>query len=184
MSEAKASHGIVKVYVAVSVDGFIATADGGVEWLNAFEAAGEDYGFDAMLAAVDTIVLGRTTYAQVLTFGDWPYPGQRTLVWTRSPLDAPAPPKTVAFSGDAAALAAELRRRCAAGDVWVNGGGRAVRGLLDAGAVDELDLFVMPRLLGAGVPLFPPGEAPATLALAEHRAWPSGVVRLRYRVAR
>lgn len=175
--------GVIRLYVALSVDGHIATADGGVGWLDRFAASGEDYGYMGMLDAAATNVMGRATYEQALTFGDWPYPTIDTLVWTRSPLADP-PSRTAAFHGDASALAAELRRRCAKGDVYINGGGRVVQGLLDVGAIDLIELFVMPTLLGRGVPLFPPGRPTPRLALEAHRVWPSGVVRLLYRVER
>jgi dihydrofolate reductase len=73
-------------YVAASVDGYIATPDGGVEWLNDFGAHGEDYGFREFYASVQAAWQGRFTYQKCLEFGEWPYAGKESLVFTHAPL--------------------------------------------------------------------------------------------------
>jgi dihydrofolate reductase len=70
-------------YVATSLDGFIATPDGGVEWLDPFETADEDYGYSAFYASVEAMLLGSRTYEQLLTVGEWPYPGKPGWVFTK-----------------------------------------------------------------------------------------------------
>lgn len=168
-------------YIAASLDGFIATAEGGVAWLERFQDA--DYGFDAFLAGVTVLAMGRATYDQVRGFGAWPYGARRCHVVTSRPLDPGAPEGVEAWAPEDLP---ELAARLAASDppAWVVGGGRLIGALLAAGAIRELDLFLMPVLLGEGVPLFA-GARPATaLTLLETRAWPNGAVRLRYRLAR
>jgi dihydrofolate reductase len=167
-----------RVYIATSLDGFIATPDGGVAWLEPFE--GQDYGYQAFAAGIQTIVMGRTTFEQVLGFGAWPYGGKRTIVL--SARRDPELPHEARGASDAAALVRELRAG-SGGDVWVLGGGRTIATFLELDAVDSLELFVMPLLLGAGIRLFEPGTA-ATLRLGGTTTYPSGAVRLLYEVDR
>jgi dihydrofolate reductase len=168
-------------YAAVSADGFIARTDGGVEWLDPFNSA--DLGYDAFLARVGAVVLGRTTYDQALTFGPWPYPGRDALVVTTRAI-ADLPGRTAAVTPDALPDALAALRRRADGDVWIVGGGQTARACLAAGLVDEVELYVIPRLLGAGIPLFSPVDELVGLRLLETRTFASGVVMLRYVVTR
>lgn len=168
---------VFHLYIATSLDGFITDAGGGVEWLAPYE--GEDYGMEAFLVSADALVMGRATYEQVRGFGDWPYAGKRVWVLTSRPLDPDAPPGVKA-ADDAQALIAALRQR--GGMVWVVGGGQVVRTFLELGAIDEIEVFIMPVLLGAGTPLLPHGSA-RRLSLLETEPYRSGVVRLLYAVA-
>ena len=162
-------------YAAVSADGFIADATGGVGWLEPFQSP--ELGYEAFLAGVGAVVLGRATYEQALTFGAWPYPGRQGLVVTSRPIaNLPAGVRAVT----AAELAAAMPR--VDGDTWIVGGGRTARACVDAGLVDELELYVIPRVLGAGIPLLPGGAV--ALELVATRTFGSGIAMLRYRVAR
>lgn len=166
-------------YIAASLDGFIATAEGSVAWLERFQ--GTDYGYEAFVAGIGTLVMGRATYDQVTAFGAWPYAGKRCLVLSRRGIANP-PEGVEAWKGDAPSLAAHLGGLTER--VWVVGGGKLIAGLLAAGAITELDLFVMPELLGRGIPLFAGGHPPAlALRLMETQNWPNGVVRLRYNIS-
>lgn len=168
----------IRYYLAQSLDGYLAAPDGGVAWLDPFNTV--DYGYEAFMAGIATVVLGRRTFDQALTFGAWPYPGKRAIVLTRRPVADP-PPGVEFHEGPVGPLAARLRRE-SAGDVWIVGGAEAGRQFLDAGAVDELEIYVIPVLLGDGVATFPASDASAALELRESRAFPNGVVMLRYGV--
>ncbi|MGB3312692.1 MAG: hypothetical protein WBG32_02970 [Nodosilinea sp.] len=76
----------IVLYIATSLDGFIATPEGGIDWLAAIEIPEEDYGYEAFYSSIDAIVMGRRTYDQVLSFGDWPYPGKPSYIMTHQPL--------------------------------------------------------------------------------------------------
>ncbi|HJN04204.1 MAG TPA: dihydrofolate reductase family protein [Alphaproteobacteria bacterium] len=166
-------------YIAASLDVYIATADGAVGWLDDF--GGADYGYDEFYAGVSALVMGRATYDQIRGFGDWPYGGKRSLILTSRALED-APPETEAAAGPATEIAARLRGENA-GTVWIVGGGKTLRGFLAANAVDEMEIFLMPRLLGAGVPLFPDSDAARALTLKSSTAMAHGVVRLVYQPA-
>lgn len=168
-------------YFAMSADGFIARPDGSVDWLEARPA--EDYGAKAFMASVDTIVWGRRTFDQ---FGSTPGArdafgkGNRHMVLSTRPPSGP-PAADVEFATDASRLVTEVRGRPGK-DVWVMGGAASAAALLDAGALDEIFVHVIPVLLGEGIPFLPLARRDAALTLVECRAFPDGVVRLRYRV--
>jgi dihydrofolate reductase len=180
------------VFIAASLDGFIARSDGGLDWLSVVERPSEDYGYRAFFDGVDALVMGRRTYDTVLGFDDWPYTGKRCLVLTHAPASPRADEEFV--SGAPAVLldrlGAEGVRR-----VYVDGGA-VIRQFLAAGLVDELTVSLIPVLLGDGIPLFVGGGDPASLAtpiatpatptrglrLVSARSFDSGLVQLRYQL--
>lgn len=163
----------VVLYIAMSLDGFIADAEGGVHWLESFESP--DYGYDDFVAGMDSLIIGRSTYDQVMGFGPWPYTGKRVAVMTSRPL--PGAPEGVApWQGDdVARLLADLP-----GNVWLVGGAKTARPFLAAGLIDRIRLFVMPCLLGRGIRLFDGVATLAPLPLLAVRRFPTGAVELDY----
>jgi dihydrofolate reductase len=166
-------------YVATSVDGYIATPDGGVEWLNDFGAGGEDYGFREFYASVDAAWQGRFTYQKCLEFGEWPYAGKQSLVFTHAPLISER--RDVRFTAETPAD--EMRRATREGKhrLWLVGGGGLATACREAGLISEYILSVIPVVLGAGIPLFARGGGFDRLDLYDSRNWPDGVVQMRYR---
>ena len=164
-----------RLYIAQSIDGFIASADGTIDWLEPFPAS--TFGFDAFIARIGAIVMGRASYEQVLTFGDWPYPDVPTLVLTSRRFDPPRG-DVEAWTAGLDALVAELARR-EVGEVWVMGGARTIGAFLNRDRIDRIELFVLPLLLGAGVPLHA-ADQPKALRLSAAEPLAHGVVRLEY----
>lgn len=167
----------IRAHLAASVDGFIADRNGSVDWLAPFRSISD--GAEAFLAGIGTLVMGRATYEANRAGGGWPYGGRRCLVVTSRSIDA-APDGVETWLGDLAMLADDLRE-APGGDVWVVGGGKAIRAFLDLGAIDYLDLFVVPLLLGDGRALFVPSEIGTRLTLLTSKVYPDGVARLGYR---
>ncbi|NQW12171.1 MAG: dihydrofolate reductase [Alphaproteobacteria bacterium] len=170
-----------RLYMAQSLDGFVADAEGGVDWLDAFDDGDDeavDYGTDGFMDEIDALIMGRATYDQITGFDVWPYAGKRVFVLTSSPI--PEAPEGVEATSDVAGLIAELREDAAR--VWIVGGPGAVVAMRGLGALDTVELFVMPILLGAGVPLFGDEADPLPLSLKSSRAYPNGVVHLVYDV--
>jgi dihydrofolate reductase len=168
----------VSVFLAASLDGFIARRDGAIDWLSIVERPDEDYGFKAFYASIDTLVIGRKTYDTALGFAAWPYVGKRCVVVTGS-TSRPARHGETFHSGALPALFARL------GDegtrhIYVDGG-TVVAQALAAGLVDMLTLSVIPVLLGEGTPLAPQLGRDVHLELVGHRAFASGLVQLEYR---
>jgi len=168
-------------YAAVSLDGSIASPDGGVKWLDDFNSP--DLGYEAFYEQVGAVVLGRATYDQALTFGPWPYSDRAGLLVTSRPV-SDLPPGVRAVSPAQLPQALAELRAATSKDTWIVGGGRTARLCLDAGLLDELELYVVPRLLGDGVPLFERRDAFVRLELLETRSFSNGIVMLRQRVLR
>jgi dihydrofolate reductase len=171
----------VSVYIATSLDGFIARTDGGLDWLEAQPApAGEDFGYAAFFATVDALVMGRSTFDQVLRFDAWPYADRLVCVLTSRPLELPAgfAGRVRAVSGSPRELLASLG---AAGvrHVYLDGG-VTIQQFLAERLVDELTVTRLPVLLGSGRPLF--GRLPSDLPLRHlgTRAFANGYVQSRY----
>ena len=171
------------VYVGVSVDGYIARADGGLDWLEAGGgAAGEDYGFAEFFASVDVLVVGRNTYEKVRTFGGWPYGDKPVVVLTSR--DIEIPPEIQGTVEAMAGAPHEILQRLAergASHVYVDGG-RTAQQFLAAGLIQRLVLTRIPVLIGSGIPLFGPVPHDVKLRHVSTRAYDSGLVQTEYEV--
>jgi dihydrofolate reductase len=173
------------VYIAASVDGFIARPDGDIEWLHRPEYAASELNglsYDAFISTVDALVMGRNTFEKVLSFGHWPYEGTPVVVLSsRKPaipdalqgkvrVDAGAPQEVVAR------LSAEGKRH-----LYIDGG-RTIQRFLQAGLIHEITLTQIPILLGTGIPLFGALGIEVPLRLLDATRSDNGFVQVRYRV--
>jgi dihydrofolate reductase len=175
-SEAAMDRPRCAVFVAMSLDGYIALPDGSVEWLDAVRIDGEDYGFDAFFASVDTMLMGRLTWESALRFEPWPYAGKRIVVLTHRPAEGSHGESFRA--GEPTAILAGLHAE-GARSVYVDGG-EVISRFLREGLLDELTISVIPMVLGDGIRLFK-GELPRrAMRLAGSRVFSSGLVQLRY----
>ncbi len=170
----------VSLYIATSLDGYLARKDGAIDWLPPITDA-EDYGFGAFFARIDTVLLGRKTYELSLTFGGQPYEGRRCIVFTRTPL-AWRDPQAEFVSADVPDFVRALRAESGR-DIWLVGGAEMVGAGLAGGVIDEIILTVVPVLLGDGLPLFPPQPGgDRRLRLRETRGFATGLAQLTYDV--
>lgn len=169
------------VFLALSLDGFIARPDGDVGWLSVEGAdPDEDYGYRAFMDSVDALVMGRGTYDTVRTFGAWPYGEKPVVVLTSRSVVLPDDAPVEAMAGPPAEIAERLAAR-GVRHVYVDGGA-TVRAFLGAGLIDRLILTRIPILIGAGIPLFGPLDTDIRLRHAETRAYPGGLVQSAYDV--
>ncbi len=174
----------VKYGVGVSLDGYIAAPDGSVDWLHRAtrNAKGEDFGMREFFRSIDTVLMGRKTYeiALKMGMGKGGYSGMKTFIFSRT--WPPGERDGVEFvSGDPGELMARLKQQPGK-DIWLCGGGELTREFLKAGALDEVILGIVPVLIGAGRPTFPPGFPETEVELVEVKQYKGGVVGLTYRV--
>lgn len=171
------------VYIATSLDGFIAREDGNLDWLHEGGAApeGEDYGYASFMQTVDAIVMGRNTFDKVLTFGKWPYDKPVVVLTTRR-LDTSAGGTVEAMSGRPAEILAQLAVR-GIRHVYVDGG-KTVQAFLEADAIQRLIVTRIPVIIGRGIPLFGPVSHDILLQHIQTRTYPNGLVQSEYHVRR
>jgi dihydrofolate reductase len=167
----------VILYIAASVDGFIAKRGGDIGFLSQVESPGEDYGYVELTRSVDTVIMGRKTYDKAKKFSVFPHESRRTIVLSRKKKGKAA---GVEFrSGDFSKLIAKLRKE-PGGDIFVDGGAETVHALLKKDLIDVLVVSTVPVLLGGGIPLFKPGRPELRLKLVFSRSYPTGLVQSRY----
>jgi dihydrofolate reductase len=172
-------------FIATSLDGFIARADGSLDWLDDAQfliPEGEDCGYHEYMASIDALVMGRHTYERVLTFDPWPYGHTPVYVLSHAPVSVPPALVGSVYSvqGTPAALVARLGQQ-GTRHLYVDGG-QTIQGFLRAGLLDEITITVVPVLLGAGRPLFGPLPHDVDLTLMRSRAYEFGFVQSTYRI--
>ena len=167
------------LYIAASLDNYIARPDGNVEWLNApeLQLPGEDYGYADFYRSIDTTLMGRRTYKQILGFDvPFPYRDKTNFVFTRSVSRADKGDVNY-VSGDVASFVRMLKDKPGR-DIWLIGGGQINTLLLHQGLIDRLILTLIPVILGEGIPLFH-GKPPETrFNPVSGRYFDNGVVQL------
>jgi dihydrofolate reductase len=171
---------LISVYIAASLDGFIARPDGSLDWLEAAASPGEDYGYEAFVAGVDAFAMGRGTYDHIGHIDPLPFGSKPVYVFTHR---EPEAREDVTFWAVDAGAAIEHWAELGYARVYVDGG-VLIDAFLRAGLVDELTITIAPVLLGDGIPLFHAGLDEAALRLDGVDSYQSGMVQLRYTIPR
>lgn len=173
------------VYIATSLDGFIARDEGALDWLdeaNTTVSEGEDCGFQTFMDSVDTLIMGRKTYEKVLSLGQWPYGETPVVVLSRKSISFPSSlPDTVTHSSESpqdllARLSNEGEKH-----VYVDGG-NTIQGFLSVGLIDEITVTVIPVILGGGIPLFTSLDKEIKLTHVQTTMYDFGFVQTTYSV--
>jgi dihydrofolate reductase len=165
-------------YAACSLDGYIATTGGGVEWLEPFQGGGEDYGFAEFYSSVDALVMGSRTYEFALEHGPWQTPDKPSWVFTHR--DLPVAHSSVTLTSEDPRQVIEAIGARGLGRVWLMGGGQLAASFRARGLISRYTIAVIPIVLGAGIPLLASGSRQDPLRLVETRPYPNGLVRLSY----
>ena len=164
------------VFVGTSLDGFIARADGALDFLP--PGGGEPHGYAEFMASVDALVIGRKTFETVLTFDAWPYEKPVFVLSTRS-LATPPPGAVVErMAGAPADIVSQLARR-GVRHIYVDGG-LTIQQFLRAGLIERLIITRVPVLIGSGIPLFGALERDVPLTHVATRHYASGLVQSEY----
>ncbi|MBM0742638.1 dihydrofolate reductase [Phormidium sp. CLA17] len=165
-------------YIATSLDGYIARRNGSVDWLPS-EDTGEDFGYAAFYQSVDVLAMGRTTYEQVLSFGEWPYPSKPSYVFTQQALISDRP--DVFFTSVPPDHFVQEMTSQGFHRIWLVGGAALVAAFLKLGLIDQYILSVMPVILGDGIPLFSSPHPETALKLVKVQQYHSiGAVQITY----
>lgn len=175
------------VFIATSLDGFIARSDGGLDWLdeaNGSVPKGEDCGYSAFMKTVDVLVIGRKTYEKVRSFGPWPYGKTSVVVLSRNPISfCKDIPPCVSHSSESPN---ELYQRLSsegAEQLYIDGG-VTIQRFLAAGLIDEMIITFIPILLGEGIPLFGPSDRDIRLKHRSTKTFHFGFVQTTYEIVK
>ncbi|MEX6690195.1 dihydrofolate reductase family protein [Danxiaibacter flavus] len=169
--------GKIVLYIAQSLDGFIADENGKFDFLNDFMRPEEDYGYAEFLKTLGAVIMATTTYKDILKLGFW-YDGLENHIFSNQLLTVPEGKTIQQHSGDPSALVAELRQK--EKDTWLVGGASLVTQFLNKGLLDELMVAIIPRTLGRGIPLFKDVDVRYAPELKGSKVFSDGVVMLHY----
>jgi dihydrofolate reductase len=176
----------VSVFIATSVDDFIARPDGDVAWLHETEPLpdGDDAGFGNFFDSIDTLVMGRGSFEKVLEFDDWPYGTKPVIVLSRSLTEVPEKLRDrVRIDASTPAELVEKLSQDGYQHIYLDGG-RVIQSFLRDGLVDEITLTTIPVLIGEGIALFGSLARDIKLRLLETRSWKNGFVQSKYLVVK
>ena len=162
----------VTLFIAMSLDGYIADKDGGVDWLNGQEEDGENMDtYSEFIKTIDTIIMGWNTYHQVITElspEEWVYPEQISYVITHREIPST---ERIRFTSESPCDLVKRLREEEGNGIWICGGASIVRQLMETDLIDTLHISVIPTLLGDGVRLFGPLEKEQKLRLVKTQSY-------------
>ena len=168
----------VILYIAMSLDGYIATESNDLDWLSIVEIPNEDYDYEKFVQGVDTVIMGRKTYDKVLSFGiNFPHKGRKCYVISRSRTGFDG--NVEYYSGNLKNLIEDLKNRDVC-NIFIDGGAEIVNELLKIDMIDEFVISIIPIFLGSGIRLFKDGRHYQRLNLKSTKEFTSGLVQLRY----
>lgn len=167
------------LYIASSLDGYIAKPNDDLSFLDRVQEEGQDYGYHDFVNSVDTVILGRKTYEWVMKqVPEFPHADKNTFVITRTARASIG--KTHFYSGNLKALVEQLKNENGK-NIFIDGGAEIVHELLKENLIDEIILSIIPVLLGEGTLLFKDGRPEADLELISAKSFPKGLVQLQYK---
>ncbi|MET1254588.1 dihydrofolate reductase family protein [Aliikangiella maris] len=174
------------VFVAASVDGYIARFNGKLDWIESVTKKDDiqDYGYHRFMDSIDCVVMGRHTFEKAVSFARWPYRGKRVIVLSRTLKEPPADfvERVDVFGGPIELLAVELQH-WRVKKVFVEGGS-VIQSFLSAELLDELIITKVPILIGQGIPLFGHLKNDVPLKLTGSQEFSNGFIQLTYSIPR
>ena len=174
------------MFIATSLDGYIARKDGSIDWLNdanSMVPEGEDCGFLEFMESVDAIIMGRNTFEQILSFGEWPYGDTPLIVLSRNRVAIPEKlSKTVSCSSESPAELSLKLEKQGAKRLYIDGG-LTIHSFLKEGLIKDLTITRIPTVIGIGISLFGEPDADIKLTHIKTKAYDFGFVQSTYEVA-
>ena len=162
------------LFIASSLDGYIARVDGSIDWLPENTASG----YDDFIKSIDTVIMGKKTYDQVLTFGDYPYKDKKSYVFTRN--NEYSKDEHTEFVHDVDRLVKNILSDSGT-NIWLIGGAEIISAFVNLGFVDEIIISIIPIVLGKGIPLFKDIEKEVKLELIKTTDYDT-LVELHYKI--
>jgi len=171
----------VILYIAMSLDGYIATKENSIDFLSMVEQQGEDYGYADFVKSVDAVIIGRKTYDKVLTMGfEYPHTDKNVYIVTRA--ERPAIGNFKFYTGYLAQLVNDLKSQSGK-NIYCDGGAEIANELMKNNLIDEFIISIIPILLGDGIKLFNDGRPMKELSLVSSKQFESGLMQLHYKIA-
>lgn len=170
----------VILYIAESLDGFIAKEDGDISWLSIVDRPDEDYGYNDFINTVDTVIMGRKTYEKVLSFGiEFPHKYRKCFVLSKTMEGAEQ--NFEYYNGDISKLIERLKDEKGK-NIFIDGGAEVIREFRNKNLIDEYVISIIPVLIGKGIRLFKEADTENELMLTHSKIFDSGLVQLRYEI--
>ena len=160
------------LYIATSLDGFISRLDGSVDWLDKYSNTGEDYGYHEFYNSIGVVIMGNTTYKQILGFGEFPYKGKENYVFSRNKKGKDENVEFVSVNPKEFIESLGTKK-----DIWLVGGANLADEFLKYDLIDEMIITMMPDKLGDGIKLF---DVPEKFKLIDEKSFENGVVQKIY----
>lgn len=172
-----------KVFIATSLDGYIATPDGGIDWLikaSGVAPKGEDCGYGELMSSIDVLIMGRNSFEKVLTFESWPYGEKPVIVMSQKGVDIPEHlENTVSQSTESPTeIVSRLEGEGIKG-AYIDGGA-VIQSFLAAGLINEMIITIVPIILGKGISLFGSKNTMQKLRLLDCKSYEFGFVQFKY----
>lgn len=168
----------VILFIAMSLDGYIARENNDISWLSIVENPNEDYGYSTFVQDIDTVIMGRKTYEKVISFGiEFPHNGKKCYVISRTKTGYDE--NIEYYSENLDILISDLKSK-EGKNIFVDGGAEVVNELLKLDMIDEFVISIVPIFLGSGIRLFKDGRPEQRLNLISSKEFMTGLVQLRY----
>lgn len=169
------------LYIATSIDGYIAKTDDNLDWLTSVPLPTEgDYGYTNLLQRIDTALMGRKTYDEIIGMDmEWPYDNLKCYVFSNDHKVPPSTPQTSIVNGFIPEIIDKIKTQSQK-DIWLIGGGQLVAEFLVHHLIDEMIITIVPTLLGNGKPLFPSIGNESKWILVKSESFNTGLVTLTY----
>jgi len=163
------------LFIASSLDGYIAKKDGDIDWLPDNTTSG----YDDFYKSIDTVIMGKKTYDQVLTFGDYPYKDKKSYVFTRN--NDYGKDENAEFVYDVDKFVKDIIISNSGTNIWLIGGAEIISTFVNLGFVDEIILSIIPVILDKGIPLFKNIQREVKLELIKTTDY-DALVELHYKI--
>ncbi|HLP71685.1 MAG TPA: dihydrofolate reductase family protein [Bacteroidales bacterium] len=170
------------LFIAASLDGYIATQDEDLSFLSIVDMEGEDYGYEEFIRTVDTVIMGRKTYDWIMNeLNEYPHPDKDSYIITRT--SRPDMDRVKFYTGSLNDLIRHLKLNDEGKNIFIDGGAEVIDVLLKENLIDEFIISIIPILLGDGIRLFKDGRPESRLKLMHSECYGTGLVQLHYKKA-